>query len=54
MANVNPHGTQRGFSPNIGVRSGKEVLDFGEKVSGHLDRGDVAQRGEGKTDDILV
>lgn len=48
------HGTQGGLSPNVGIRSGKEGLDFGEKVSGHFDGGDVTQGAEGKTDDILV
>lgn len=48
------HGTQCGLSPDVGVRGGKEGLDFGEKVSGHFDRGDVTQCAESESDDILV
>lgn len=51
---TNTHGTQCGLSPDVGVRGRKEGLDFGEKVSGHFDRGDVTQGAEGESDNILV
>jgi len=48
------HGTQCGLPPDVGVRGGEKGFDFGEKVSGHFDRGDVTQGAEGESDDILV
>ncbi|KAI6776158.1 hypothetical protein HG530_000103 [Fusarium avenaceum] len=36
------HGTESCFSSNIGIGRGNKGLDFGEKISGHLDRSDIS------------
>ena len=48
------HGTQGSFSSDVGIRGLNQIFDFGEQVSGHLDRGNVAQCAQSQTDDILV
>jgi len=49
-----PHGTERRLSPNVRIGCGDECLDFGEKISGHFDGRDVAERAEGEADYVLV
>lgn len=48
------HGAQGGFPANVGVCARYDRLDFGEQVSGHLDRGNVSEGAEGEADGVLV
>ena len=48
------HGAESGFSSNVWVGAGKDGFDIWEQIARHFDRGDVAERAEGETDNVLV
>lgn len=48
------HCAEGGFPTDVRVRGGQDCFDFGEEVSCHLDRCNVAKSTQREADDVLV
>ena len=48
------HGAEGSLASDIRVRGRNKVFDFGEQISGHFHRCDIAKRAQSQADNVLV